>query len=109
MSGAPSKCLLWFNGQNFDHCTCYGALGVNHNIPHTSLRTNGSAVEAIEKNPFMLRLSKHAYVFQESASVCCQSTCQSHIDPNLCPPSPSCPAPASTPGQNPWRRSVSHR
>src|SRR5207244_1012112 len=41
MSGAPSKCLLWFNGQNFDHCTCYGALGVNHNIPHTSLRANG--------------------------------------------------------------------
>ncbi len=38
MSGAPSKCLLWFNGQKFDHCTCYGALGVNHDIPHTSLR-----------------------------------------------------------------------
>src|SRR5207253_1009046 len=38
MSGAPSKCLLWFNGQNFDHCTCYEALGVNHNIPHTSLK-----------------------------------------------------------------------
>ena len=41
MSGAPSKCLLWFNGQKFDHCTCYGALGVNHDIPHTSLRVNG--------------------------------------------------------------------
>src|SRR5438128_901309 len=40
MSGAPSKCLLWFNGQKFDHCTCYGALGVNHDIPHTSLRAN---------------------------------------------------------------------
>src|SRR5947208_11616563 len=38
MSGAPSKCLLWFNGQKFDHCTCYGALGVNHDIPQDRLR-----------------------------------------------------------------------
>jgi hypothetical protein len=48
MSGAPSKCLLWFNGQKFDHCTCYGAPGVNHDIPHTSLKTNGQG------NPFVV-------------------------------------------------------
>ena len=44
MSGAPSKCLLWFNGQKFDHCTCYGALGVNHDIPHTSLNDSVDGV-----------------------------------------------------------------
>src|SRR2546426_2203719 len=38
MSGAPSKCLLWFNGQNFDHCIAYGALVVSLDIHHTSLR-----------------------------------------------------------------------
>jgi len=41
MSDFPSKCLLWFNGQNFNHCTSDRALAVNHNIPHTSLWTSG--------------------------------------------------------------------
>src|SRR5438128_11582700 len=51
MSGAPSKCLLWFNGQKFDHCTCYGALGVNHDIPHTSLRANGQGNPLVVSPP----------------------------------------------------------
>src|SRR5207244_11102587 len=49
MSGAPSKCLLWFNGQKFDHCTCYGALGVNHDIPHTSLRIDSARNPCFER------------------------------------------------------------
>ena len=32
------------------------------------LRTNGGGVEIIEINPFMLRLSKHEYLFQQPAT-----------------------------------------
>src|SRR5207302_8581354 len=63
MSGAPSKCLLWFNGQKFDHCTCYGALGVNHDIPHTSLRAAKIAtVVASGNNGFTNALSSPACI-----------------------------------------------
>jgi hypothetical protein len=54
MSGAPSKCLLWFNGQNFDHCIAYGALVVSLDIHHTSLRGERS-----RHKPFVLKSSKH--------------------------------------------------
>src|SRR5207253_10504106 len=63
MSGAPSKCLLWFNGQKFDHCTCYGALGVNHDIPHTSLKANEGVLGNVGVFPFMLSMSKHVNDF----------------------------------------------
>ena len=73
MSGAPSKCLLWFNGQKFDHCTCYGALGVNHDIPHTSLKANEGVLGNVGVFPFMLSMSKHVNDFFNSLT---------RLDPN---------------------------